>query len=86
MTQEVTSARQAASGIVPFQAWLDELTKTRATGHRWRKEYPWLNEGIVNVFGKLYIRRETIAEFERRALAGELAKEIKPEVEVKVVA
>jgi hypothetical protein len=59
---------------VSFHSWLDELPRTRATGHRWRKEYPWLK--VVNVFGKLYISRDMIAEFERRAMAGELAKDI----------
>jgi hypothetical protein len=34
---------------------------------------------VINIFGKLYITREMIAEFERRALAGELAKDIKPD-------
>ena len=67
-------AQQPASNIVPFYDWLEELGKCRATGHRWRKDYSWLEAGIVNVFGRLYIRRETIREFENRALAGELSK------------
>ena len=66
--------QQHASGLVSWNGWLKELNRTRACGHRWRKSYPWLDAGIVNVFGKLYIRRDTIAEFERRAIAGELTK------------
>jgi hypothetical protein len=53
--------------LTSYDAWLDSLSRTRSTGHRWRREFPWLNEGIVNVFGKLYITKETIVEFERRA-------------------
>ena len=66
----------AASNVVPFHGWLEELGRTRATGHRWRKQYPWLK--VINIFGKLYISRDTIADFERRAITGELAKDIKP--------
>jgi hypothetical protein len=71
--------RAPASNLVSFYGWLEELGKVRATGHRWRQQFPWLNEGVINVFGRLYIKRETIAEFERRAVAGELAKDIKPD-------
>ena len=71
-------SNQQPSNLVSYDAWLASLTKTRTTGFRWRKQYPWLK--TVNIFGKLYISRETIAEFERRALAGELARDIKPEM------
>lgn len=62
-----------ASNYVSFYRWLNEIGRTKSTGHRWRKMWPWLR--VVNVQGKLMISRETIAEFERRAEAGELAKE-----------
>ena len=78
MTQLNAEEIQPVGKLVSFHGWIGELNRTRATGHRWRKEYPWLK--VVNIFGKLYITRETIAEFERRALAGELARDIKPEV------
>jgi hypothetical protein len=64
--------------LVSYDAWIRSLNKTRATGFRWRKEYPWLK--TVNIFGRRYISRETIAEFERRAMAGELARDIRPDV------
>jgi hypothetical protein len=64
--------------LVPFYWWLQQMGRTRATGHRWRKSYKWFNEGIVNVFGKLYIKRDTIVEFEDRALRGELCNPIRP--------
>jgi hypothetical protein len=70
---------QSAGNLACFHGWLNGLHRTRGTGHRWRKELPWLEAGIVNVYGRLYITKETIAEFERRALAGELAKDIKPD-------
>jgi hypothetical protein len=72
------SSNQPPGNIVPFDGWLTSLGKNRTTGFRWRQQYGWLAEGVVNIFGKLYIKRETIAEFERRAFAGELAKDIKP--------
>ena len=59
--------------FVSYDAWIRSLNKTRATGFRWRKLYPWLK--TVNIFGKVYIARATIAEFECRALAGEFAKQ-----------
>lgn len=65
-----------ASNLVPLTEWSEAVHKTRATIWRWRKEFPWFK--TVNVFGKLYITRETIAEFERRAMAGEFAKDIRP--------
>jgi hypothetical protein len=79
MTQEsaTISVQPSASNVVPFHGWLEEMGRTRATGHRWRKEHPWLK--TINIFGKLYISRAMIAEFERRAVAGELARDIKPD-------
>jgi hypothetical protein len=78
MTQnnEVVSAPPPASQIVPYYGWLEEIGKCRGTGHRWRQQFPWLR--VINVFGRLYISREMIAEFERRAFSGELARDIAP--------
>jgi hypothetical protein len=63
-------------GLVAFDVWIKSLNKTRATGWRWRKRFPWLK--IVNIFGKNYISRTVIAEFERRAAAGEFARDVHP--------
>jgi hypothetical protein len=63
---------ETSGNLVSFDGWLDTLDKTRTTGWRWRKE------GLiktVNIFGKLYISRDEIARFERRALAGEFHKD-----------
>jgi hypothetical protein len=65
-----------AGELVAFDAWMKSLNKTRATGHRWRKRFPWLK--TVNIFGKNYISRQTITEFERRAAAGEFARDVHP--------
>lgn len=62
--------------LVSFDAWLESIDRTRATGHRWRKRFPWLE--TLNVFGRLYIRRKTIEEFERRAPAGEFQRDMRP--------
>ena len=59
------------SGLVSFEKWLEEINKTPATGWRWRKR-GWIE--TVNICGRLYISRAVIAEFERRAAAGEFSK------------
>ena len=69
-------SNQHPGNLASFDAWLASLSKTRTTGFRWRKEYPWLK--TVNIFGRLYISRDTIAEFERRALDGEFQKQMRP--------
>jgi hypothetical protein len=65
-----------AGDLIAFNQWLEGIDRTRATGHRWRKQFPWLT--TINIFGKLYIRRTTIEEFERRAIAGEFKRDIYP--------
>jgi hypothetical protein len=42
----------------------------------------WLT-GVVNIAGRLYITDEGIAEFQRRAEAGEFAKDVSPPDEYK---
>ena len=70
------ASNQQPSNLVSFDAWLSSLAKTRTTGFRWRKELPWLR--VIRIFGRLYISRDTIAEFERRALDGEFQKQMRP--------
>ena len=65
---------QPASNLISFHVWIEELGVSRNTGHVWRRKYPWLAAGVKNVFGKLYITRDTIREFESRAIAGEFEK------------
>lgn len=59
------------SGIVSYEKWLEEINKTHATGWRWRKQ-GWIE--TINIAGRLYVSRAAIAEFERRAAAGEFSK------------
>ncbi len=64
------------SDLVSFDGWLKSLGRTRTTGHRWRKKFPWLT--VTNIFGKNYISRHVIAEFQRRAAAGEFSRAVHP--------
>jgi hypothetical protein len=59
------------SSLVSFEKWLQEMAKTPATGWRWRQR-GWIR--TVNICGRLYLSREEILNFERRAAAGEFAK------------
>ena len=63
----------STSRLQPFDRWLRDIGKSRATGWRWRKQ------GVVtthNVFGRLYVTRDEIDRFELAALGGELARKI----------
>jgi hypothetical protein len=77
--RELKSQIEATAGdLIAFDLWLKTLNRTRATGHRWRRQFPWLNDGVINVFGKLYVKRQTIEEFYERASAGEFERDIRP--------
>jgi hypothetical protein len=57
--------------LVPFETWLTSLGLDRSTGYRYRQR------GIlttVNIFGRLYITRDEIARFKKRALPGEFSQ------------
>lgn len=60
------------SNFVSFYQWLECLDKTRTTGWRWRKN-GYIK--VINIFGKLYISRDEIAQFEQRAIAGEFHRD-----------
>ena len=60
------------SSLIPFHRWLESIRRTPATGWRWRRD------GLIatqNVCGRVFVSRQAIADFERRAVAGEFAKE-----------
>jgi hypothetical protein len=61
-----------ASGLVALTVYRRQLGRSKATIWRYRRNN-WLK--TVNVLGKLYVTRESIAEFEAMMLSGELAKE-----------
>jgi predicted site-specific integrase-resolvase len=61
--------------LISLNKWLNQLGVTATTGWRWRKR------GVIqaiNIYGRLYLSEESIAEFHRRATAGEFAMETKP--------
>jgi len=66
---------QTISNLITLDLWRGQLGKTAATIWRWRKK-GWLR-GVVNISGRLYIDRDAIADFERRAASGEFAAEHK---------
>jgi hypothetical protein len=61
-----------ASPIVLFGLFLESLGVTPPTGWRWRKRG---RISTINIAGRVYVSRQAIVEFERRAAAGEFAKE-----------
>jgi hypothetical protein len=60
-----------ASDLLAYDQWLASLPISAATGWRWRKR-GWLP--TINICGRVYVSRSAIAEFERRATAGEFSK------------
>lgn len=53
---------------ISFNQWLRQIGASRTTGYRWRLA------GIVhpvNIAGRLYLHRDDLDEFTRRAKAGE---------------
>ncbi len=58
-------------GLRAWSKWLQSVGIDPVTGWRWRQR-GWLIP--TNIAGRLYVSAEAIAEFERRAEAGEFAK------------
>ena len=61
--------------LISFNKFLQDMGVTSTTGWRWRKK------GMiptVNIYGRLYVAEDKILEFNRRATAGEFAKDISP--------
>jgi hypothetical protein len=72
---EFTSQRQTtpvpASDLVAYDSWLSAIDRAPATGWRWRKA------GLIKtitIYGRLYVSRRAIREFELRASRGEFSK------------
>jgi hypothetical protein len=63
-----------STNLVAYDSWLASVPISSATGWRWRKR-GWIP--TVNICGRVYVSRAAIAEFERRAAAGEFAREHK---------
>ena len=73
-------ATHAVSNLVPYDQWLAEVGISSTTGWRWRKRGAIKT---VTIYGRQYISRDEIQEFERRAVAGELAANVKAAQAVK---
>ena len=65
-----------AAKRIPFEVFLNQYGRTRATGHRWRRLLPWLD--VLNIFGRLYITVASVRRFEEMASRGELAIHMRP--------
>ena len=67
--QSVSSS--GSSNLIALNHWLTSIGVRSITVWRWRKK-GWIT--VQNIAGRCYISRETIADFERRAAAGEFAQ------------
>jgi hypothetical protein len=72
----VVAPSENPSGLVSLASWTKGLGVSRTTIHRYRKKFEWLK--CANVYGKVYVTRASIEEFERRAMAGEFSKDVHP--------
>ncbi len=64
----------STGAVVSLSKWLAEVGVTPITAWRWRRK-GWLK--TVNIAGRQYLTASAIAEFHRRAVAGEFAQEHK---------
>ena len=74
------NTRTPASDLVAYDSWLASIGRSLATGWRWRRR------GLIQpieIFGRLYLSRRAIAEFELRASRGEFSKSNRPATAVK---
>ena len=70
-TNHETQSNADPSNLFSFDGWLRGRGLTRTTGYRYRRQ------GLIettNIFGRLYVTRQQIEQFERRAIAGEFHK------------
>jgi len=69
--QTVSSPASIAGNLIALNSWLASLGVKPVTAWRWRRK-GWLS--TVNICGRVYVSRDTIADFERRAASGEFAQ------------
>lgn len=73
MRESETTVCQIPVTPKPFNQFLRDLNRSRATGWRWRQQ------GVINVvnfFGRPFVMPEEIARFNERVAAGEFAREL----------
>lgn len=63
--------QSTVSNLVAFDRYLESVSVTPTTGWRWRRR-GWIK--TVNIAGRVYVERSEIADFERRAAAGEFSQ------------
>jgi hypothetical protein len=69
-TASSTSTSTGAT-VVSLSKWLEQIGVTQCTAWRWRKK-GWLK--TINIAGRQYLTQEAIAEFQRRAVAGDFSQ------------
>jgi hypothetical protein len=69
-TASSTSTSSGAT-VVSLSKWLEQIGVTQCTAWRWRKK-GWLK--TINIAGRQYLTQEAIAEFQRRAVAGDFSQ------------
>jgi hypothetical protein len=69
-----TESNERNAGLMALNKWLDLVGIHPVTGWRFRRR-GWIQ--TVNIAGRQYVTPEAIAEFTRRAEAGEFAQEHK---------
>ena len=75
MKLQITAPLGSTTGnLTALNTWLSSLGVQPITAWRWRRK-GWLT--VINICGRIYVSRETIADFERRAAAGEFAQDHK---------
>jgi hypothetical protein len=69
-SEDAIHSASEPGGWIAFNAWLDQLDVSRATGWRWRKR-GWIRP--TNISGKNYLTAADVREFNARAARGEFA-------------
>lgn len=62
---------QPTGGVVALNTWAQRIGVQPITTWRWRRN-GWLK--TINIAGRVYVSEDALAEFTRRAEAGEFAK------------
>jgi len=70
-----TQRHASSANLIAFDKWLEDRGSSRTTGYRLRER--GLIK-VVNIYGRLYIAREEIDQFEARAANGEFARKHTP--------
>lgn len=69
--KQLDHSSNTSGGLVALNTWLTQVGVTPVTAWRWRRN-GWLK--TVNIQGRVYLSDEALAEFKRRAEAGDFAK------------